>query len=205
MSERKSLCDLMLELGPDAPTLCEGWLAADLAAHLVIRERQPLAAPGILLGGPFRRALDRAMAATKARPFGELVDLIRSGPPLPWRPFDSVANLHEMFVHHEDLRRGGGDFEPRPEAEIRDVETAIWSTLSRGASLMTRSLKGVALDLVDSSGRTIHVRRGSPLATLSGRPGEILLYLMGRKAAARVEISGNEQAVRILQRARLGV
>ena len=49
--ERGRLCDLLLEVGPDAPTLCEGWTAADLAAHLVIRERKPLAAPGIVAGG----------------------------------------------------------------------------------------------------------------------------------------------------------
>jgi uncharacterized protein (TIGR03083 family) len=35
--ERNELCDLMLETGPDAPTLCEGWTTRDLAAHLVIR------------------------------------------------------------------------------------------------------------------------------------------------------------------------
>jgi len=26
-----------LDLGPDASTLCEGWITADLAAHLVLR------------------------------------------------------------------------------------------------------------------------------------------------------------------------
>jgi uncharacterized protein (TIGR03085 family) len=49
--ERSRLCDLFLEVGPDQPTLCEGWTTADLAAHLVIRERRPDAAPGILVGG----------------------------------------------------------------------------------------------------------------------------------------------------------
>ncbi len=35
--ERAALADLMAELGPDAPTLCEGWTTRDLAAHLVVR------------------------------------------------------------------------------------------------------------------------------------------------------------------------
>ncbi|MFN7150135.1 MAG: maleylpyruvate isomerase N-terminal domain-containing protein, partial [Microthrixaceae bacterium] len=39
--ERRQLCDLFDELGPDVPTLCEGWTARDLAAHLVVRERRP--------------------------------------------------------------------------------------------------------------------------------------------------------------------
>src|SRR5690349_9248627 len=33
--ERERLCDLMIELGPEAPTLLEPWTTHDLAAHLV--------------------------------------------------------------------------------------------------------------------------------------------------------------------------
>ena len=47
--ERAALCDLLDELGPDQPTLCEGWQTRDLAAHLVVREHRLDAAPGILL------------------------------------------------------------------------------------------------------------------------------------------------------------
>ncbi|MGD0448569.1 MAG: maleylpyruvate isomerase family mycothiol-dependent enzyme [Candidatus Dormibacteria bacterium] len=39
--ERRELCDLLIQVGPDAPTLCEGWTTSDLAAHLVLRERFP--------------------------------------------------------------------------------------------------------------------------------------------------------------------
>ena len=46
--ERETLSDLLLEHGPDAPTLCEGWDAADLAAHLVVRERRPDSGPGLV-------------------------------------------------------------------------------------------------------------------------------------------------------------
>jgi hypothetical protein len=42
--EREQLCDLFLELGPEAPTLCEGWATLDLAAHLVMREHDPRSA-----------------------------------------------------------------------------------------------------------------------------------------------------------------
>ncbi|HEY5077996.1 MAG TPA: TIGR03085 family protein, partial [Acidimicrobiia bacterium] len=37
--ERRELCNLFAELGPFVPTLLEGWTANDLAAHLVLRER----------------------------------------------------------------------------------------------------------------------------------------------------------------------
>ena len=48
-AERNALCDLFLEVGPDAATLCAGWHARDLAAHLVVRERRPDIAPGLFL------------------------------------------------------------------------------------------------------------------------------------------------------------
>lgn len=38
--ERLLLADLLEAAGPDAPTLCEGWNARDLAAHVVVRERR---------------------------------------------------------------------------------------------------------------------------------------------------------------------
>ncbi len=51
-SERAALCDMFEAVGPDVPTLCDGWTARDLAAHLVVRERRPDAALGIL-AAPF--------------------------------------------------------------------------------------------------------------------------------------------------------
>ena len=47
--ERDALCDLFVELGPDQPTLCGDWTTRDLAAHLVVRERRPDAAIGIVI------------------------------------------------------------------------------------------------------------------------------------------------------------
>ena len=48
-AERHALCDLLIEVGPDAPTLCEGWSTFDLAAHLVVRERRPDRGPGLVI------------------------------------------------------------------------------------------------------------------------------------------------------------
>ncbi len=45
--ERAQLANLLAELGPDAPTLLPPWTTRDVAAHLVLRERDPLAGPGL--------------------------------------------------------------------------------------------------------------------------------------------------------------
>ena len=45
-SERAQLADLFVTLGPDQPTLCEGWDTQDLLVHLLVRERSVLGAVG---------------------------------------------------------------------------------------------------------------------------------------------------------------
>jgi hypothetical protein len=50
--ERARLSDLLDELGPDAPTLLALWTTRDLAAHLVLRERDYLASCGSPAGSP---------------------------------------------------------------------------------------------------------------------------------------------------------
>lgn len=137
--------------------------------------------------------------------FEQLVERVRSGPPAPLRPFDRLMNVNEMFVHHEDLRRGGGDNTPRPAGDIREVEDALWKTLKRLGKMTTRSLRPVGLDLVRDDGDTFHVLAGEPTATLEGRAGELALYLSGRKAAAQVVIEGPDEAEEALRSAAFGI
>ena len=61
-SERRLLCDLFAEVGPDAPTLCGDWSTRDLAAHLVMRERRPDGAVGIVFP-PAAGYADRVQAS----------------------------------------------------------------------------------------------------------------------------------------------
>jgi uncharacterized protein (TIGR03085 family) len=209
-TERADLCDLFVELGPDVPTLCEGWDTVDLAVHLVVRERKPLAAPGIMLGGPFASVLERTSRDMKAdHPFDDLVRLIRTGPPFgPLRWLDGLINTQEYFVHHEDARRGHGDTTPRPEAQIAPVEAALWDGLRRSHRFVTRQIKGVRVDLVntiDPERPTIHSGRGGDVVAIVGRPGEIILYLLGRTTAAHVELDGSDDAVAILTGTDLGI
>lgn len=203
-SERQALCDAMLHLGPTAPTLCEGWNTRDLAVHLVIRERHLLAASGIVLGGPLRRLLDDATARVGQRPYEELVFAIRRGPPQWLRPFDHLINVNEYFVHYEDVRRGAGDTTPRPSADTAALDDALWKLLRHSGRLLARPLHAVGLVLRRPGGDDLTARRGTPTATISGRPGEIVLYLMGRKAAAHVEVDGPAEAVAAVQAASFG-
>src|SRR4051794_24873035 len=97
--QREAICDTLLTLGPDQPTLSGGWTTHDMIAHLVVRERRPDAAAGIVLR-PFAQHTSNVMAQTAERPFAELVATFRSGPPL-WSLFaipvlGDRANMFEL-------------------------------------------------------------------------------------------------------------
>lgn len=192
--ERYALCDLMVQLGPDAPTLCGGWTARDLAAHLVVREGRPDAAPGILLPG-LARYTTRVQSTIAQRPWPELVHLVRSGPPW-WSLFslpglDYKINTMEFFVHHEDVRRAVTGWEPRP-ADLRRAGV-LWELLCRGGRVLYRnSPVGVVLRTPDRSEHT--ARRGARSVTVTGSPEELTLHAFGRNEVI-VEIEGDQADV----------
>jgi uncharacterized protein (TIGR03085 family) len=205
-AERAALCELLSSVGPDAPTLCQGWVTYDLAAHLVIRERKPLSGPGLVMGGAAARLTARMLERAKqTHPYPELVSTVRRGPPAVLRPFDKAMNQTEYFVHHEDVRRGGGDTTPRSGDDAAPVEDALWMMLQRGAKLMTRPVKEVGVDLLRPNGEVIHARPGPTVATMTGTAMEIVLFLSGRGEAAHVELEGPPAAVAALRDAKFGI
>lgn len=201
--ERDALCALLAEKGPDAPTLCEGWTTRDLAAHLVLRERRPTAALGILLPplGGYTASMQRKLAEKHA--YAELIDMIRDGPPrlsvygIPG--MDERANAVEYYTHHEDVRRGS------PEWDVRQLAPAMQDMLWRrlrivGPLVLRKAPCGVALRRETPTGtQQVTAKRGTPRVTVSGTPGELTLWVLGRTAAARVRLDGDKDA-----RARLG-
>lgn len=202
--ERAALIDLMDQLGPDAPTLCDGWRTRELAAHLVVRERRPDAAPGILIK-PLATLTDRAMREYVGKSWPELLTMLREGPPR-WSPLGIEAvsdrvNLIEFFVHHEDVRRGADGWQPRPGDPHRDA--ALWKLLGMmGRVLYRRSPVGVVLRRPDGAEHAI--RTGPRPVVVVGEPGEIILHAYGR-TAARVEVLGEPSAVQAFQRSPRGL
>lgn len=202
--ERTALCDLFDEVGPAAPTLCEGWTTADLAAHLVVRERRPDAALGIV-AAPFARHGERVRAETATQPFDQLVQTVRGGPPV-LSPFslpgvDRLANTMEFYIHHEDVRRcnGSGPRELDPE-----LEAQLWDVVRRGSRMMLRKAPvGIELRLPD--GRSVVAKRKAPSVVVTGPVGELALFVYGRQGAAEVELDGEPDAVEAAMTASFGI
>jgi uncharacterized protein (TIGR03085 family) len=190
-TERAALCDLLDRLGPDQPTLCEGWQTRDLAAHLVLRESRLDAAVGIVVHklSPWTARVQDSLAGGD---FRRLVNRLRQGPPV-WSPLrlpkvrEGASNV-ELFVHHEDVRRAQPDWQPRVLDSATD--NLLWQRCRRIARMVLRSTSG-GIELVRADSGERHVARaanpGQSTLTLTGTPQELLLYLFGRRDHARVQ------------------
>ena len=202
-AERAALCDLLLEVGPDAPTLCAGWTTTDLAAHLVVRDRRPDVGPGLILSGPFARHTARVTRRAAERvPFEHLVTRIRSGPPWPIRLVDGPVNLVEYFVPLEDVRRAVDGWAPR--SGLDDLQDALWPFQKSGTKLRTRRVQDVGLSIARPGGQPVAVRSGSRQVTATGDPGELALFFFGRRDRSRVDLTGDPDGVSEVRTAPIG-
>lgn len=202
--ERAALCDLLTELGPDQPTLCTGWQTRDLAAHLVVRERRPDAAAGLIVK-PLRGHLARVQTKAASRPYEQLVDQVRRPPLLSMSrpgPLDRLINTQEFFIHLEDVRRAQPDWQPRPLNPA--MGTALWTQLRRAARFALRRFPATVILHAPEYGE-IRIGAGGPEVRVTGDPGEVVLFLSGRQRVARVELDGPEELTTRLRKARLGV
>jgi uncharacterized protein (TIGR03085 family) len=200
--ERRALVDTMRSAGPDAPTLCGDWTTRDLAAHLVVRERRLDATAGVavpFLAGYTARVQGQVTQSTE---WDELLDKIASGPPLysPFKLLDPVANMGEMFIHHEDVRRAEKGWEPR------QLDAGTVKALSRGLSIMARltlanAPSRVSLRMPD--GKTLATVGTGPELTITGELEELLLFISGRDEV-RLTFS-DAQAVQAVRAARRGL
>ena len=206
--ERLALCDLFDELGPDQPTLCEGWSTYDLAVHLYVREADPMAGPGIMIAALAETTQRRMKRAKERYSFTEVVDKVRNGPPpisiYAFPKFGHQLNTSEYFVHHEDVRRA------QPTYDIRtlpaDQEAGLWKSIRLGAKTLTRKApSGLVLRLPD--GTTSVAKRPTELGsvTITGAPAELVLFCMGRQQVADVKLDGDAETVERLRSASFGV
>jgi uncharacterized protein (TIGR03085 family) len=207
-TERLALADLLVEVGPDAPTLCGDWTTRDLAAHLVVRERRPDTMPGIAVQA-MSGWTEQVQDSYAERPYEDLVELVRTGPgrlsPFALPGADTMFNASEYAVHHEDVRRAQRGWTPR-DLPVR-VQDSLWKIVTSRAPF---SLRGVdaTVELRRSDKPRAHPSshgKGASTVTLTGEPMELLLYLFGRRAHAQVVVGGDADAIAALEQHSLSV
>lgn len=204
--ERALICDTFERVGPDAPTLSGAWSTHQLAAHLVVRERDPISSA--------KASIPRLGDAEVETLVGEgdfdgLVDALRSGPPrlspLGWKVVDGNLNTLEFFIHHEDVLRAGTPSKPR--LLPRWAEDQIWARIRIFAKMtMRHSAVPVALQRSDAPHEPpATAAKGPNPVVVHGLPSELSLFAYGRGAVASVELTGRESAVAKIRAARFGL
>lgn len=196
----------MRAVGPDAPTLCEGWTTRDLAAHLLVRERRPVASVGISVP-LLAEYSEKVRISEAARPWEGLLNDISSGPPLlsPFRLVDRWANLGEMFIHHEDVLRGGADPDGlwSPRELSPGLEEALLAQLKVTGRMILRSSPVRVTLRTDTGADVLTVGSGGPVV-VSGTPGELSLFVGGRRPV-NVSFAGDTADVSALNGASRGL
>lgn len=202
--ERADLAAAFISIGPDQPTLCEGWQTQDLLTHLIIRERRPDAALGIVVPAlkSWREKIEQNFKKTS---YSELVQLFASGPgalsPFAVPGIDNLANLIEFVIHHEDVRRAQPNWSPRNISPELALE--LKNRLPKFALLALRKLP-LGVLMVSSSGVQTWLKRGSTAVELHGDPIEVLLYISGRQQQANVSLHGSPAAIATFERMKFG-
>lgn len=186
---RDDFCELLLRVGPQAPTLCEGWDAHHLAAHVWGMTHDVLSWPGIVLpvfGGLTERRLQRAMTAMS---FPELVAEIGRLDGFRCMPGDGREGhrhaLGEFVVHTEDVRRA----DDLPPAELSPaLAEALWLRVQKvSRQLHRRRHGGLVLVRTDGDSTPVVIAEG-PGKVVSGPVLELLLWAHRRRGHADVTV-----------------
>ena len=197
-AERAKMVALFHKLGPNAPTLCEGWTTRDLAVHLWVRENRPDAAAGIFVNALSGR-LEKESRKVAERDFDELVDDWGRGPAAynPVRFVDAQQNFVEHFVHHEDIRRANG-MGPRDfSAHIKQQMHSYLKLLAKVALRKSERpviLQPEGLPRIVAADTHGVADKGDAVVRVSGEVGELILWSFGRDAA-EVKIEGEAEAI----------
>lgn len=207
---RQACSDALEQAGPDAPTLCEGWTTRDLAVHLVLRDRRPDALLTSFVP-PLRPYATRVKDGYTAKPYEELVTMVREGAPvspLKIPQIAELANVVEFYVHTQDVLRAASDWTPSGDSLPGEQEDVLWGKLSMmGRLLALRAPTGI--EFVRKAGTEPQTATAHPATKLgtvqvTGRASELLLFAFGRSDVAQVEMDGPPEAVSALQGATLG-
>ena len=177
----------------------------DLRAHLVVRESDPVGAPGIVVK-PLASLTQHRMRRLAHTDFADLVEKVRR--PALWAParlprLDQLLNTLEFFVHHEDIRRALPGWTPR-ELTVGE-QKQVWKAIGyAGRGLVRPSGVPVAIRWEETGVETT-LRGGEKPVMVTGDPGEITLFLFGRDQVSGLAFDGPPPHVTKLRHAGLGI
>lgn len=184
--ERRAMADLLSRLTPEqrsTQSLCSQWSVHDVAAHLVtpLEVSIPKFMVAMLIcRGSFDRANLRLTREQAARPFAEIVNLLRSKADTRFTPPGAgpEAPLTDVLVHGLDITWPLGLTRPIPGERLEKALTFLTSPAARGL-VPKGALNGLRIVAED-----VDWAHGDG-PTVSGTAEALLLALTGRAPALR--------------------
>ena len=187
--QRDRCCAVLASVPPDAPTLCAGWTAFDLAAHLDALCRDPLSWPGIAVRWLAPVTQRRAARLQHRLGYPALVERLQTRSAVipvfgldPWQGWGH--HLGEWFVHTEDVRRANHLPAAEPDAALSE---ALWLRVQVAARILHRRDRD-GLVLRHSDGRSAVVVDGPAPVVVTGEPAELMVWVY-RAGSADVVIA----------------
>lgn len=159
----------------DAPTLCAGWRARHVVAHVTMPARlspEQFGAEMAAAGGDFSRLSDAVAARDAALPVGELLAALRSPVLHAWQPpGGSAGALSHAVIHSLDVTVALGRLPVAPApalVAVLDQLTAV------DGAFFGLDLGGVRLEATDAdwawgSGDVVRADSGALVALLADR------------------------------------
>lgn len=191
--ERRHLAALLRRVGPEAPTLCEGWLTRDLAVHLIERDSRPDLIAGTALPKipVLTKRAQEADAQLRGQDWAELVAKVEKPAvysPARLGPLDKRMNTAEFFVHHEDVRRAQESWHRRQL--LQEEERDLWAALKLMGKPLLRPEQDSVLLVANGYGSVSGGKaKTSTVRIVRGTPSELLLWAFGRREQAEVAIT----------------
>ncbi|TLP71959.1 TIGR03085 family metal-binding protein [Nesterenkonia sphaerica] len=192
--ERKALVSALRSVTAEAPTLCEGWSAQDLALHVVVRDSRPdlMVGQQLPLVGPRAR---RALQTLRDAGYEALVDRVAAGPPRYFpqslEPVDVAMNTLEYYIHTEDVLRAQPGFQLSERRRIsEELRKRIWQHASLTFFVMAARKQNRRITFFSPGyGATTRGPAAAPLMMVHGAPEELTLWASGRAAHAEADIT----------------
>ena len=188
---RDRLVAALRAVGPEAPSLCAGWAASDLVAHLLVLQRDPIAWPGIGWAR-FTDLTERRMRGALRGGYAAAVERLASRSAVIWAMPDDPPQgfrhqLGEYAVHTEDVVRANGLPPTTVDAATSD---ALWVRAVVSARFLLRhSDAGVVFERA-GSGKTARVASGSSTRYVIGDPLELMMFTYRGPEVADVDVIG---------------
>ncbi len=175
----RGLADLLTAAPPDAwdaPTLCAGWQARHVVAHVTMPARltpEQFGAEMAAAGGDFGRLSDTVAERGARLPTADLLDALRSPALHTWQPpgGGAMGALSHAVIHSLDVTIP----QAGPPVAPAEAVTAVLDRLTEAdGALFGIDLTGVRLESTDSdrrwgAGEPVRADSGELVALLSGR------------------------------------